>query len=312
MRYTSLFISFFLFLNLGYASELKKKKVAEHDEMVNVVCFSNNGNWLISGSNDNTFAVYDVKKGKEIKRITAHSIGVTDAVFTPDDAILITCGRDKQIKIWDVANWKLKKTLSGHQAQINSLCISPDASSFFSAADDGKIIKWSLKNFNEEKSQNAHDGRVISISISENGSYLVSTSGDKISKSSGNLKIWDIDLNMIYELNEETFAIQKARLSKKGSMVLYAGNFNEIILLKWKDDIELAKKEVTQFGINALALNGLEVWGGSTYNGTLIHWNIGENTTETQVHKNSDINSISVNESKVATGGTDGKVYISE
>jgi len=310
---TRLTISLFVLVVLfAFKGDSNKIIIGQHSDMVNSVCYSLDGSILASGSNDNKIIIWDVKAQKEKKAFVAHSVGVSDLVFTPNSKYLISAGLDNAIKVWDTETWKLYKVLNAHDKQVLSLAMSPNGKYFFSGGDDKKIVVWNTEDFSKVKELEGHSDRVLSLSVSANDKYLVSTGGDRVSTNTGNLKIWKIeDWTLAFELAEEMYAIQDAALSTGGTLVLYAGNFSDAYFLKWTENKLAAKMKVTDFGINAVALDGLQTYLGSSYNGELISWKIGGEKLVFNNH-DKDIKTICLAPDKlsVISAGADGNIVL--
>ncbi|MGB0429302.1 MAG: WD40 repeat domain-containing protein, partial [Bacteroidia bacterium] len=214
--------------------------------------------------------------------------------------------------VWDTKNWKLKKVLNEHNKQVLAIAIAPDGKTLYSGGDDKKIIVWSLESFKKTGELQGHFDRVLSLNISKNGKYMASTGGDRLVKSPGNLKIWNLETQKLeFNLETETNAIQDAALSSKGTLVLYAGNFSDAILMKWQVNKIAAKKKITEFGINSVVLHGLQTYLASTYSGDIISWKIGGESSVIDSHEKDAVSvSLSPNKSWLVTGGADGKVKL--
>ncbi len=312
MKLPFFFIS--LIILFSFKGDKNKVVLGTHTETCYAVAYSPFSKWIASGSNDNKIFVFDANKKKLEKEWVAHSVGVKDLAFTPKGDFLISAGLDNQIKVWDTENWKLHKVLNGHSNQVLAIAISPDGKKLYSGGDDKKIIIWDLETLKKDGELSGHFDRVLSLDISKNGSFLVSTGGDRIAKSPGNLKIWDLSTNkMVFNLEEETYAIQDAALSDKGTMVFYAGNFQEAYLLKWKENKVAARKKVTEFGINAVLLDGLQTYMASTYTGDIISWKIGGESTVVNSHEKDAMSvALSPDKSLLISGGEDGNVVLTK
>ncbi|MBI1183742.1 hypothetical protein GC194_05700 [bacterium] len=294
------------------ANDGKKILIGKHDDLVNTLCYSLDGSMFASGSNDNKITIWDLNNQKPKKSFVAHSVGVSDLVFTPNSKYLISAGLDNLIRVWDTETWKMHKELNGHSAELAALAVTRNGQYLFSGGDDKKIVVWNLEDFSKVTELAGHFDRVLSLATSENGKYLVSTGGDRMTLSTGNLKVWKIDdWSLTYNLEEETYAIQDAELSAAGTLVLYAGNFPDAYFLKWTENKLAAKMKVTDFGINALALDGLQCYLGSSFKGDLISWKIGGEKVVYENH-NHDINAIALSPDKesIVTAGVDGNLIM--
>jgi len=82
--------------------------LADHDDEVWFLTFSNNGRYLATAgaSNDKSVYIYDVEKDFKKTHILAdHRAGVCHIAWSPDDTKIITCSRepDCSARIWSAA-----------------------------------------------------------------------------------------------------------------------------------------------------------------------------------------------------------------
>ena len=87
-------------------------KLTRHPLSNSNVVFSPNGEYLASGSGENTIGVWRVSSGERIKTLTRHSDYVYSVVFSPNGEYLAS-GSDT-IEVWRVPSGERIKTLTGH------------------------------------------------------------------------------------------------------------------------------------------------------------------------------------------------------
>ena len=71
-----------------------------HKKDINAMCYSPNGDIIISGSEDKSLVIWSVEEGIEIDRLYGHK----DAILCLDinkEGKIISGGKDKNIIIWD-------------------------------------------------------------------------------------------------------------------------------------------------------------------------------------------------------------------
>ena len=73
-----------------------------HEEGVNSVAFSPNGDLLASGSHDETIKLWDVESGKCIFTLEGHKAPVISVAFSPDGKVLASGSLDGTIKLWTI------------------------------------------------------------------------------------------------------------------------------------------------------------------------------------------------------------------
>jgi WD40 repeat protein len=90
-----------------------------HDSWVRSVAFSSDSETLISGSDDRTVKLWNVRTGECLKRLEdltlkeqeAHKDWVRSVAFSPQGNILASGSKDGTIKLWDVKTGECLKTL---------------------------------------------------------------------------------------------------------------------------------------------------------------------------------------------------------
>jgi WD40 repeat protein len=70
-----------------------------HDERVEAINISADGNYLVSGSQDHTARVWDLSTGQEIARMI-HDDEVELVSFSPDGKCVVSGSYDKTVRIW--------------------------------------------------------------------------------------------------------------------------------------------------------------------------------------------------------------------
>jgi len=156
----------------------------DHSRSVSSVSFSLDGNYLASGSRDNTVKVYSVSNGRFslIKSLDDHSYAVTTVSFSPDGKYLATGSSDHTVKVYSVSNgsFSLVKSLDDHRAFVTSVSFSPDGKYLATGPRDNTVKVYSVSNgsFSLIKSLEDHSGWVKSVSFSPNSKYLASGGAD--------------------------------------------------------------------------------------------------------------------------------------
>ena len=73
-----------------------------HDDYVNSVSFSHDGNRIATASNDKTVRIWDTKTGREIAVLRGHQDVASFAAFSPDGTRIVTASEDNTVRVWDV------------------------------------------------------------------------------------------------------------------------------------------------------------------------------------------------------------------
>lgn len=160
-----------------------------HAGFVKSIAFSPDGATLVSGSQDDTLKLWDVKSGVERSSLkhTGWKAGVSAVAFSPDGRLLAAGRSDKTIAVWDVAAGKLLRWLRGHAGMVHAVAFSPDGASLASGSSDRTIRFWDVSSGKETGVLDGgkQEGGVQTVAFSPNGRLLVSSSYDAV-------KVWDV------------------------------------------------------------------------------------------------------------------------
>jgi ribosome assembly protein 4 len=153
-----------------------------------VVGTSDNGELLVSGSDDFTLILWAPQQGKApIIRLTGHQQMINHVLFSPDARYFASASFDKKVKIWDGKTGKFLNTCHGHVGSVYQLAWSADSSFLVSASKDSTLKVWNLKGGDLKKAMHTlagHEDEVYALDWSPDGSVLASGSKDRT------IKIW--------------------------------------------------------------------------------------------------------------------------
>ena len=82
-----------------------------HNQTVNQVAFSPDGETIATGSNDNTIRLWDAQTGELLNVLEGHQGRINRLVFSPDSTWLVSGADDNTLRKWDVVGAELLETL---------------------------------------------------------------------------------------------------------------------------------------------------------------------------------------------------------
>ena len=127
-----------------------KREWLAHDNSVFTLCFSGDGNMLLSGSRDAKLKVWNADEGYgNAHEIAAHMYTINHIAYSPDSKHFVTCGMDKSIKVWDSQEYRLIKVIdkarhAGHGTSVNKLAWTSFNNQLVSASDDKTLSVWDI------------------------------------------------------------------------------------------------------------------------------------------------------------------------
>jgi WD40 repeat protein len=126
-----------------------------HTAHVVSVSFSQDGQWLVSGSadkslrkwrvNSSTASSTDVAANSAIesdKVFTGHTLPITCVDINGSSTQVISGSLDKTVRVWDLQSGLLLNTLMGHTNRVTAVVFSADGLEIASASSDRTVRAW--------------------------------------------------------------------------------------------------------------------------------------------------------------------------
>ncbi|XP_070579635.1 serine-threonine kinase receptor-associated protein-like [Ptychodera flava] len=205
-----------------------------HKHIVKTVDFSQDGNQLLTGSNEKLLRIFDLNKPEaEPMVFSGHTSNLKDALWCHDGKRIISAAEDKTIRLWDIStqteqmklefdssNLSLDFSSDGTilvvthgnaisfynsenlekvksytaPAPVYSASLHPDKHCFLAGGEDFKIYKYDYTNGQELESYKGHFGPVHCVRFSPDGEIYASGSED------GTLRLWQTTVGKTYGL----------------------------------------------------------------------------------------------------------------
>ncbi|KAJ9097850.1 hypothetical protein QFC19_006641 [Naganishia cerealis] len=113
-----------------------------HTAGINDLCFSSNGLYLATASDDGTAVVWSVAKGLPLRVFAGHTAHVMCLAFHPKANVLATGGWDESVIFWNVLKGTRIKTLQAHSDPVSCLGYNHDGTMLVTGSYDGLMRIW--------------------------------------------------------------------------------------------------------------------------------------------------------------------------
>ncbi len=156
-----------------------------HYEQITAIKFSDDGNYVVSGSRDQTAKVWEIATGREIRTFMGSPEAIKTLDISADGKRLITVCGDSLAWLWEVATGKLIRKVKDEGDIINNAIFSHDGSKIITAGKNHYAKIWdattgdSLRSF-KDKRIGCYSGRCrVSLDLSKDGKFLLTGIGDR-------------------------------------------------------------------------------------------------------------------------------------
>jgi Prp8 binding protein len=131
---------------------LKKKQVESvligHTDTITGLSLSNDGNYLLSNSMDNTIKCWDVRAYVNGNRCIKQFSGISHnfeknllrVCWSPDDSLISAGSADRFVYIWNSATTKIERKFGGHNGSINETSFNKLSNVIASCSSDQTAI----------------------------------------------------------------------------------------------------------------------------------------------------------------------------
>jgi hypothetical protein len=196
------------------------------------VAFAPDGRKFVTGGQDGSVRLWDVRSGKETRRFEGHRGPVWCVAFAPDGRRIVSGGFDKSIRIWDLVSGREIRVLTGHDDYVRGVAFSQDGRRILSGGDDRLVRLWDALTGQEIRQFKGHDHFVMGVALSRDGRLALSASLDRT------VRLWEVESGkQISVLNGHTDTVLAAAFAPDGRHALSGGSDKTLRL--W--DLETGK-----------------------------------------------------------------------
>jgi len=114
-----------------------------HTEWIRGVCFSPDGRYVLTVSNDKTGKVWNALSAELCSTLSGHLSWVTGCDWSPDDRMVLTVSEDCSARLWNPYLGYAVGINEHHWAGIKCGKFSPSAEEAITGDAEGNLFKWS-------------------------------------------------------------------------------------------------------------------------------------------------------------------------
>jgi energy-coupling factor transporter ATP-binding protein EcfA2 len=280
-----------------------------HENRVNSVAFSPDGQMIVSGSDDNTVRLWDIQGNPIGQPFQEHEDSVNLVAFSPDGQMIVSVSDDNTVRLWDIQGNPIGQPLHGHKSAVWSVAFSPDGQKVVSGGKDDTVRLWDIQGNPIGQPFQGHEDSVNSVAFSPDGQKVVSGSYYNT------IRLWDIQGNPIGQpFQGHGHGVNSVAYSPDGQMVVSGGNDETVRLWDIQGNPIGQPFQGHEHGVNSVAYSPdgqMVVSGGN--DDTVRLWDIQGNPIGQpfQGHEDS-VNSVafSPDGQMVVSGGNDDTVRL--
>jgi WD40 repeat protein len=259
------------------ASGRELQNLIGHQDSVNCLALSGDGQFLYSGSTDSTIKEWDLTTGSCRRTFTGYHIySVNTIALSGDGKYLYFDSRGETIQEWDLKMGSCRRTFEGHQDYLRAIILSKDGRSLYSGSDDCTIKEWDLTMGTCHRTFTGHQDSIDCLALSGDGRSLYSGGTDS------RIKEWDLTTGSCRRTSEGYRGWSGGiDLSADGQFLYYSSRDSTIKELNLLAGNDQRTFEGHQDGLKTIVLSAdrqLLYSGGS--NGTIKEWNISDGTCQ--------------------------------
>jgi WD40 repeat protein len=149
------------------------RRLQGHGGAIPALCYSADGQRLLSGSWDHTVRLWDEHTGKMLSTFTGSQREINDVVLSPDGSQAAAASEDGDVLRWDTRTGRLLDRTPIRDHPAVHVAYSPDGKTLaVSGRQDGAVLLWDARKDVPVGALGGHRGNTIAVAFSPDGRTL--------------------------------------------------------------------------------------------------------------------------------------------
>jgi WD40 repeat protein len=200
--------------------------LASHTARVRSLALTPDGTKAISGSDDHTLKIWDLRRGKLERTIIGHSDAIRAVAVLPDGERAISASDDHTLRIWNISTGSQLGSIDIQLDWIRGLTALPRTACVASVSDDRAIRIWDLDQGRVVRVLRGHAAEVNCAALMPGGDSLVTGADDRT------LRIWKLDGTCTSVLKAHSARITAMAVSESGRIISVS---EDGVVCLWKE-----------------------------------------------------------------------------
>ena len=238
---------------LASTGGLRRRDMPHHEGVLRALAVTPDGKRIVSGGDDRTVRVWDMKSGRLHHVLYGHSESVRAVAVTPDGRHIVSGGTYDVVRVWDLKSGQFLHSIAGQGAfrAVHTVAVSADGRRVAWAGAGNAVQVWDLANGRLEHRLKSQDQVVRFVVLTPDGKYLLSC-GD-----AGIVQIWGLSSGQLERcLNGKSHPVFSIAVTPDGNRIVSGGSDNSVRV--W--DLASGRLERTLWGhtdvVDTLAVTG--------------------------------------------------------
>jgi len=163
----------------GGLKAVERFRLTGHTDSVNVVCFSNDGVYVATGSYDATIKIWTVATGALLHTLEGPAKELEWVIWHPKGHAILAGSADTMAWMWWAPTGKLMQIFAGHAQSVTSGCWAMGGKLIVTGSEDRSVIVWNPRaGTPQQHIKGLHESNIITICSHPENPIIVTGSED--------------------------------------------------------------------------------------------------------------------------------------